>query len=86
MTRFPLAWSRACNVLLGPLRWLVARHWLRESEVDVVLAWLQPAWRLNRVFARVEGREWVSEDMLALRLRCNGNARGWRAGQHVQLY
>lgn len=86
MTILPLAWVRACAPLLRPLRWLVAHNWLREADVDVALAWLQPAWRLNRVFARVEGREWVSQDMLALRLRCNGNARGWRAGQHVQLY
>lgn len=86
MTLIPLSWSRALSPLLQPLRWLVQRRWLREAEVDAVLAWLQPGWRLNRVFARVEGREWVAEDMLALRLRCNGNARGWRAGQHVQLY
>lgn len=86
MALVPLVCARACAGLLQPLRWLLARRWLREAEVDAVLAWLQPAWRLNRVFARVEGREWVAEDMLALRLRCNGNARGWRAGQHVQLY
>ncbi|MWV15510.1 2Fe-2S iron-sulfur cluster binding domain-containing protein [Pseudomonas sp. L-22-4S-12] len=86
MTLIPLSWSRALSPLLQPLRWLVQRRWLREAEVDAVLAWLQPGWRLNRVFARVEGREWVAEDMLTLRLRCNGNARGWRAGQHVQLY
>lgn len=71
---------------LRPLRALVARGWLVEAELDAVLAMLHPAWRLNRVFARVEGREWVGDDLLALRLRCNGNARGWRAGQHVQLY
>lgn len=71
---------------LQPLRALVRGHWLREAEVDAVLAWLHPAWRLNRVFAQVQGREWVADDMLALHLRCNGNARGWRAGQHVQLY
>lgn len=86
MTLIPMSWARALNPLLRPLRWLVARRWLREAEVDAVLAWLQPGWRLNRVFARVEGREWVADDMLAVRLRCNGNARGWRAGQHVQLY
>lgn len=86
MTLIPLSWSRVLTPLLQPLCWLVRRRWLREAEVDAVLAWLQPGWRLNRVFARVEGREWVAEDMLALRLRCNGNARGWRAGQHVQLY
>lgn len=71
---------------LQPLRVLVRRRWLREAEVDAVLAALHPAWRLNRVFAMVEGRAWVADDMLALRLRCNGNARNWRAGQHVQLY
>lgn len=86
MTLIPMLGSRALNPLLQPLRWLTTRRWLREAEVDAVLAWLQPAWRLNRVFARVEGREWVADDMLALRLRCNGNAQGWRAGQHVQLY
>ncbi|MEK1905967.1 MAG: iron-sulfur cluster-binding domain-containing protein [Pseudomonas sp.] len=86
MTLLPFPLVRGANRLLEPLRWLVARRWLREAEVDAVLAWLQPAWRLNRVFARVEGRDWVSDDMLALRLRCNGNARGWQAGQHVQLF
>ncbi|SIS05524.1 Ferredoxin-NADP reductase [Aquipseudomonas alcaligenes] len=86
MSLLPLFAIRWLAPLLGPVRVLVARGWLRESEVDAVLAWLHPAWRLNRVFARVAGRCWVSDDLLALRLRCNGNARGWRPGQHVQLY
>jgi ferredoxin-NADP reductase len=86
MPLIPLHIVRWLAPLLQPLRALAARAWLREAEVDAVLAWLHPAWRLNRVFARVEGREWVSEDLLALRLRCNGNVRGWCAGQHVQLY
>lgn len=82
----PFSVTRWLAPLLVPLRALVARGWLRESEVDLVLAWLHPTWRLNRMFARVEARSWVSDDLLALRLRCNGNARGWRPGQHVQLY
>lgn len=86
MALFPITWVRACAPLLQPLRSLVAGRWLREADVDCLLARLHPVWRLNRVFARVEGREWVSQDMLALRLRCNGNMRGWRAGQHVQLH
>ncbi|WP_394560725.1 flavin reductase family protein [Aquipseudomonas alcaligenes] len=86
MPLFPMRLVRVLSSLLRPLRVLVARGWLREAEVDAVLAWLHPAWRLNRVFARVVGREWVCDDLLAVRLRCNGNARGWRAGQHVQLY
>ncbi|MEO4049226.1 iron-sulfur cluster-binding domain-containing protein [Pseudomonas sp. CAU 1711] len=86
MPLLPLALIRLLAPLLRPLRALAARGWLVEAELDAVLAWLHPAWRLNRVFARVEGREWVGDDLLALRLRCNGNARGWRAGQHVQLY
>ncbi|MDD0844587.1 flavin reductase family protein [Pseudomonas sp. Gutcm_11s] len=86
MSLLPMRLVRRLSFLLRPLRALAARGWLREAEVDAVLAWLHPAWRLNRVFARVVGREWVSDDLLAVRLRCNGNARGWLAGQHVQLY
>jgi ferredoxin-NADP reductase len=86
MPLLPLPLVRLLSPLLRPLRALAARGWLSAAEVDAVLAWLHPAWRLNRVFARVVGREWVSEDLLALRLQCNGNARGWRPGQHVQLY
>ena len=71
---------------LQPLRRLCAGGWLRESDVDLALRLLHPALRLNRVFARVEARRWVADDMLALQLRCNGNARDWRPGQHVQLY
>ncbi|MET1078540.1 MAG: ferredoxin reductase [Pseudomonas sp.] len=72
--------------LLHPVRWLTARGWLREAEVDAVLARLHPSWRLQRVFARVERRQWVAEDMLALTLRPNGNWPGARPGQHLQLY
>lgn len=86
MSLLPFSVIRWLAPLLLPLRLLVAHGWLREAEVDAVLAWLQPAWRLNRVFARVDGRSWVSDDLLALRLCCNGNARGWRPGQHVQLF
>lgn len=86
MAVLPIFLVRLLAPLLRPVRALVARRWLREAEVDAVLAWLHPAWRLNRVFARVTGREWVSDDLLALHLRCNGNARGWLPGQHVQLY
>lgn len=86
MRLLPFFLVRCLARLLQPLRALVRRRWLCEAEVDALLAGLHPAWRLNRVFAEVEGREWVADDMLALRLRCNGNARGWRAGQHVQLY
>ncbi|UXJ53321.1 ferredoxin reductase [Pseudomonas citronellolis] len=86
MSLLPLAWLRALRPLLGPLRALVRQRWLREADVDAVLAVLNPAWALNRVFARVEGRQWVADDMLALRLRPNGNWRGARPGQHLQLF
>lgn len=86
MTLLPLSLVRRLAPWLRPVRALVAGQWLREAEVDAVLAWLHPAWRLRRVMAQVVGREWVSDDLLALRLRCNGNARNWRPGQHVQLY
>jgi ferredoxin-NADP reductase len=86
MTLIPFAWLRALSPWLRPLRALVARAWLREADVDQVLQWLHPAWRLNRVMAQVCAREWVAEDMLALTLRGNGNARNWQPGQHVQLF
>ncbi|MDG1581618.1 iron-sulfur cluster-binding domain-containing protein [Pseudomonas sp. GOM6] len=86
MAVLPFSLVRALASGLRPLRALVARRWLREAEVDALLGGLHPAWRLNRVMARVIGRDWVSDDLLALRLRCNGNERDWRAGQHVQLY
>ncbi len=72
--------------LLAPLRWLTAHHWLRASDVDACLRFLQPAWALTRIHARVEARRWVAEDMLAIRLRPNGNWPGAQAGQHVQLF
>lgn len=86
MALIPFSLARRLGAWLAPLRALVRRAWLRESEVDFFLARLHPVLRLNRVFARVEGRRWVAQDMLALTLRCNGNARHWRAGQHVQLH
>jgi stearoyl-CoA 9-desaturase NADPH oxidoreductase len=86
MTIIPFAWMRAATPLLRPLRALVSRAWLREADVDVLLGGLHPAWRLNRVLAQVEARTWVADDMLALTLCCNGNARDWQPGQHVQLF
>ncbi|MDO9321431.1 MAG: iron-sulfur cluster-binding domain-containing protein [Pseudomonas sp.] len=86
MALLPLAWARAASGLLRPLRALVAQAWLREADVDLLLQALHPAWRLNRVLAQVERREWVAEDMLALTLRCNGNAGAWQPGQHLQLF
>ncbi|AQZ35132.1 ferredoxin [Pseudomonas sp. LPH1] len=83
-----LSLSLARHVARGlqPLRRLCAAGWLREADVDLCLRLLHPTLRLNRVFARVEARRWVADDVLAIELRCNGNARDWRAGQHVQLY
>ncbi|RIA34542.1 ferredoxin-NADP reductase [Ectopseudomonas oleovorans] len=86
MALLPLSLARRLDASLQPLRYLCGNGWLREADVDLVLRFIHPALRLNRVLARVEARRWVAEDMLALTLRCNGNARGWRAGQHVQLY
>jgi ferredoxin-NADP reductase len=86
MPLVPFAFARFAAPLLAPLRALAASAWLRESDIDLLLASLHPAWRLNRVFARVEARRWVADDMLALTLRPNGNWRGAKPGQHVQLY
>jgi len=86
MSLIPFAWMRASAPWLRPLRFLARRRWVRESDIDMVLAALHPAWRLNRVFARVEARRWVADDMLALTLRANGNWQGPRPGQHVQVY
>jgi len=86
MSLVPLFAVRHLAPWLRPVRALAARRWLREAEVDALLAWLNPAWRLNRVFARVQGRRWVADDMLALRLAPNGNWRGALPGQHLQLY
>lgn len=86
MAFMPFAWVRRVARLLRPLRVLVAQGWLRESDVDAGLALLHPALRLNRVFARVTGRQWVADDMLELSLQANGNWRGAKSGQHVQLY
>ncbi|WP_277372951.1 iron-sulfur cluster-binding domain-containing protein [Pseudomonas sp. AA-38] len=81
-----LSLARHLVPALQPLRALCRRGWLREADVDLLLRLLHPALRVQRVFARVAARRWVAEDMLALTLRCNGNERGWRAGQHVQVY
>jgi ferredoxin-NADP reductase len=86
MAVFSLSLARQTAGCLQPLRRLCASGWLREADVDLCLRLLHPTLRLNRVFAQVEARRWVAEEMLALRLRCNGNARAWWAGQHVQLY
>ncbi|WP_137818556.1 flavin reductase family protein [Pseudomonas sp. 2FG] len=86
MPLVPLSAVRYLAPWLRPLRALAARRWLREAEIDGLLALLNPTWRLNRVFARVQGRRWVADDMLALTLQPNGNWRGARPGQHVRLY
>jgi stearoyl-CoA 9-desaturase NADPH oxidoreductase len=86
MTLIPFACVPRLAWLLRPLRFLVARAWLRESDVDAGLALLHPALRLNRVFAQVSRRQWVADDMLELTLRPNGNWRGAQPGQHMQLY
>src|SRR3990167_1502193 len=86
MVLIPFAWVRGLASLLYPLRVLVARGWLRESDVDAGLALLHPALRLNRVFARVTQRQWVADDMLELTLQANGNWGGAQPGQHLQLY
>ncbi|NWL80640.1 ferredoxin reductase [Pseudomonas taiwanensis] len=86
MPLLSLSLARHLGPALGPLRALVAGGWLREPELDCLLRRVHPVLRLNRVFARVESRRWVADDMLALGLRTNGNARGWRPGQHVRLY
>ena len=86
MALMPFAWMRGLTLWLRPLRALVARGWLRESDVDAWLALLHPALRLNRVMAQVGARQWVADDMLALTLRANGNWRGAQPGQHLQLY
>lgn len=86
MTLVSLNLARALSRPLQPLRRLCAGGWLREADVDLCLRLVHPALALNRVYARVEARRWVAADMLALQLRCNGNARGWQAGQHVQLF
>ena len=43
MPLIPLHIVRWLAPLLQPLRALAARAWLREAEVDAVLAWLHPA-------------------------------------------
>ncbi|MDH4655228.1 ferredoxin reductase [Pseudomonas sp. JS3066] len=86
MPLLSLSLARRFGPALWPLRALVAGGWLQESELDCLLRRAHPVLRLNRVFARVESRRWVADDMLALGLRTNGNAHGWRPGQHVRLY
>lgn len=56
MHLLPVALLPLCSLLLRPLRALVARGWLRESDVDAWLALLNPGLRLNRVMARVAAR------------------------------
>lgn len=86
MPLLPFSALRLFSPLLAPVRALVRGDWLREADADAVLGTLHRGWALNRVFARVEARDWVADDMLELRLRPNANWRGARAGQHVQLY
>ena len=86
MPLLPLAAVRPLNPLLMPWRRLAARAWLREADCDYWLQRLHPLLSLNRVYARLLARRWVSDDMLALTLQCNGNACEWRPGQHVQLF
>ncbi len=86
MRLLPVWLVRQLAPCLAPLRWLTDRGWLREADVDWWLQRLHPLLSLRRVYALVETRHWVARDMLALTLRCNGNARGWRSGQHVPLY
>lgn len=86
MPLLPLAAVRPLNPLLMPWRRLAARAWLREADCDYWLQRLHPLLSLNRVYARLLARRWVSDDMLALTLQCNGNVCDWRPGQHVQLF
>lgn len=86
MSVLPFWLVRQLAPCLAPLRWLAAHGWLRTADVDWWLQRLHPLLSLERVYARVESRRWVAEDMLAITLRCNGNAMAWRPGQHVQLY
>jgi len=86
MSLLPFAGLRFVSPLLTPLRALVRGQWLREADVDAVLRACNPGWALRRVFARVEARQWVADDMLELRLRPNAHWGGARPGQHVQLF
>lgn len=86
MPLLPFAGLRLVSPLLSPLRALVRGQWLRESDVDALLRACNRGWSLQRVFARVEARQWVADDMLELRLRPNAHWRGARPGQHLQLF
>ncbi|MCP1623401.1 ferredoxin reductase [Pseudomonas nitroreducens] len=86
MSLLPLTGLRYISPLLFPLRALVRGQWFRESDVDAVLRACNPGWALRRVYARVEARQWVADDMLELRLRPNAHWRGARPGQHLQLF
>ncbi|WP_315808178.1 ferredoxin reductase [Pseudomonas sp. C9-3] len=86
MSLLPFAGLRLVSPLLSPLRALVRGQWLRESDVDALLRACNRGWSLQRVFARVEARQWVADDMLELRLRPNAHWRGARPGQHLQLF
>ncbi|KAF1065496.1 MAG: NADPH oxidoreductase [Pseudomonas citronellolis] len=85
MPLLPFSLQRLWAPLRTPLRALVRGGWLREADVDAWLRVGHPGWALSRVWARVEARRWVADDMLELRLRPNGNWRGARVGQHVAL-
>lgn len=86
MSLLPFAGLRFVSPLLSPLRALVRSQWLRESDVDTLLRACNRGWSLRRVYARVEARQWVADDMLELRLRPNAHWRGARPGQHLQLF
>lgn len=86
MSLLPFSALRLTSPLLTPLRALVRKQWLREADVDAWLRVLHRGWALQRVFARVEARQWVADDMLELRLRPNAHWRGARPGQHLQLF
>lgn len=86
MSLLPFAGLRLIQPLLLPLRAMVRSQWLRESDVDAVLRRLNRGWSLQRIYARLEARQWVADDMLELRLRPNAHWQGAQPGQHVQLY
>lgn len=86
MSLLPFSTLSLIQPLLAPLCSLVRNQWLREADVDAWLRVLNRGWSLQRVYARVEARQWVADDMLELRLRPNAHWRGARPGQHLQLF
>ncbi|WP_220804267.1 ferredoxin reductase [Pseudomonas sp. NCCP-436] len=86
MSLVSLSLARRLQFGLSPLRYLCSHGWLREADADLFLRLMHPLLAVQRVRALVESRRWVAEDMLAVTLFCNSNARGWRPGQHVQLF